>query len=249
MAHLLPELIARRQPSRLVAASAAAAATGIAGLAVVPEEPATGLALIGLAWVPAFVAFRARPEPRIEAPVPELVDRETGLGTAALLDEILRREIARSARYGAPLSLAVFEIEVTGFRPSAPGELPPSPAPFVARALVNFARESDSVFRLDRRRFVAVLAECDERGGAALVSRVLAQISSSPYARNGDGSGIYVRALGAAVSWRNDWTSPAHFIAAGLEALCICEQEKAAEEAWFAGSAPLLPAGHRDIPG
>ncbi len=224
----------RSAAPRALAVAAAVAATAIAAVVVAPEEPAAGLVLIALAWIPVLV-LRTRREQRAEPhPALTLVDPETGLGTAELLDEILRREIARSDRYDVPLSLAVFEIEIAGFRPSAPGDLPPSPAPFVARALVNSARESDSVFRLDRRRFVVVLPESDSRGRNALVTRALKQIGSTPYARNPDGTGVYARALGTAVRWVSELTTPGQFIAAGLEALSAYPREDSAQAEWHA---------------
>ncbi|MCK9521142.1 MAG: hypothetical protein M0R74_19285 [Dehalococcoidia bacterium] len=223
--------------------AAAAGITAIAATAIFPPQPGVGIALAGLAWLGAGAALAGRtraPTVRAEATTatPLLVDPETGVGTAHLLDELLHREIARSLRHAAPLALALFEIEVTGFRPAVPGELPPSPAPFVARVLVNTARESDFVVRLDRRVFALILVECEAAGGEALVARVLTQLSREPYARNADGTGIFVRAAGAATGWRREFATPGHFLEQARLALGEYGRALSVEHSWFAGRSP-----------
>lgn len=245
MDHSSPEVASRSRGKtvlRLFPFAFATLATGVIANSVFPTMPATGATLTALAWagaVAGFVASRA-PANAVASPEPAaelLVDEETALGNARLLGEVLHREIARSARHGAPLTLTLFEIEVA---PNASDEPLPSPAPFVARALVNHLRESDVVHRLDERHFAAVLTECHEEAARVIVDRVRTHLSSTPYARAADGSGVYARARAAALEWTDAWRTEQEFLAATYAALEAARSEYRAAAVFFEG--PLNPA-------
>ncbi|MGE5595685.1 MAG: GGDEF domain-containing protein [Hyphomicrobiales bacterium] len=225
----------------------AAAITYVSAQEVFPTDAGAGGLLILLGWAGAGTAFVARmtTRPRVIISAGDdalsLIDRETGVGNARQLEELLHREIARSLRYGDRSALAVFEIGVVGFQPSPGQERPPSPARFVAQTLVNAVRDSDPVLRLDRSRFVAILAECDDDGARRLIERVRTQLSTTPYARNADGSGIYTRAWGAAAPWNRAYTTPDGYVQAALAALAHSRGGYEAAQAWFTGELGALP--------
>ncbi|MCC7365849.1 MAG: diguanylate cyclase [Dehalococcoidia bacterium] len=220
---------------------AASATTVVAAQAIFPTNVPLAAGITGLAWVGVIVgrvAQRFAPvvvtEVR-ENPVTTLIDGESGLGNARQLEEVLHREIARSVRYGDRSALGVFDIQVGGFNPVTPGDQPPSPARYVAQTLVNSVREADTVLRLDRTRFVVLLAECPQEEGEKLVARLRTQLSTTPYGRNADGSGIYVRAWGALAEWDPAYRSPETYMRAALIKLEESRGEYEAAQVWFSG--------------
>ncbi len=177
------------------------------------------------------------PPDSVEDPTrPQTIDGETGLGNHRQLNDLLRREIARSLRYGDRSAIVVFDVRIVGFRPSESEPDPPSPAAFIARTLLHQARESDVVARLDLTHFVTFLTESDADGAEIFMERVRTAISKSPYARNANGSGIYARAWGGYIGWHAELTTPAAYVAAAMEALERTRPEYRAADAYFAGS-------------
>lgn len=167
---------------------------------------------------------------------PQTIDAETGLGNHRQLNDLLRREIARAMRYGDRSTLVVFDVRVVGFRP-IPGEPePPSPAPFVARVLLQEAREADVVARLDLTHFVVFLTESDEAGAENFMERTRTALSRAPFTRNLNGSGIYVRAWAGCAGWQPEHTTPAAFLAAAMEALERTRPDYQAAHNFFAGA-------------
>lgn len=169
---------------------------------------------------------KRRSAQQVETPVevedpsrPWTIDAETGLGNYRQLNEILRREIARSLRYGNGNALAVFDVRVAGFRPTGERPDPPSPAQFVADVLLREAREADVVCRLDLTHFVVLLLEAGLDGSEQFIHRVRTAISHAPYSRNTNGSGIYARTWAGCVGWRPGLATPAVYLDAAMEAL------------------------------
>lgn len=242
------------RPSRFVRAAAnlapiacAAAVTVLAAQLVFPSDAPTALAIVALTWTAVAAAAAARRlSPKVvtevrENPATTLVDGESGLGNARQLADVLQREIARSVRYGDRSAIALFEVQVANFQPLTADELPPSPARFVARTLTNALRDSDAVMRLDRTHFVAVLTECDADGGELLIARLRTLLSTKPYARNHDGSGIYARAWAAIAPWDPAYQDPETYIRAALAALDESRGAYSAAESWFSGQfSPVL---------
>jgi len=166
---------------------------------------------------------------------PQTIDGETGLGNHRQLNDLLRREIARSLRYGDRSAVVVFDIRIAGFRPTDADADPPSPARFIAKTLLQQARDSDVVARLDLTHFVTFLTECDANGAEIFMERVRTAISREPYARNLNGSGIYARAWGGKVDWQPEYTTPAAYVAAAIDALERSRPEYRAADQYFVG--------------
>ncbi len=164
-----------------------------------------------------------------------LIDPETGLSNADHFSDLLRREIARSRRYGDRSSLAVFDIRTAGFRPSHPAAEPPSPAAFVAATLQKWARNTDVVARLDDTRYLVLLTESDYQGAQKFASRMRTALSSVPYAKNGDQSGIYARAWAGCAEWTAEVDAPETYVEAACRDLEQGRLHYEAEQSWFAG--------------
>jgi PleD family two-component response regulator len=92
------------------------------------------------------------------------------------------------------------------------------------------------VARLDLTHFVTFLTESDADGADIFMERVRTAISKAPFARNLNGSGIYARAWGGYVGWQPEYTTPAAYVAAAMEALERSRPEYRAADAYFAGS-------------
>ena len=152
-------------------------------------------------------------------PATRLLDPETGLANYHELAATLRREIARARRYGDRSSLAVFNIKVASFKPSQLNPQPPSPARFVAGVLAEQARESDLIARLDTTHFVVFLTECDSAGATLFTERTRTRLSSFVYARNEDGTGIYLRAWAGWAAWDPAFVEPNLYIQAAFDHL------------------------------
>jgi len=181
---------------------------------------------------------QAAPSEEVDDPTrPQTIDGETGLGNHRQLNDLLRREIARSQRYGDRSAIVVFDVRIVGFRPTDAEPDPPSPATFIARTLLQQARESDVVVRLDLTHFVTFLTESDARGADIFTERVRTAISSAPFARNLNGNGIYARAWAGYVDWQPEYTTPASYVAAAMDALERSRPEYRSAEAHFAGPA------------
>ncbi len=155
-----------------------------------------------------------------EMPAPtRLLDAETGLPNYHELAATLRREIARAKRYGDRSALAVFDVRVASFKPSNLHPNPPSPARFAAAVLTEQARESDLVARLDTTHFVVFLTECDAAGASLFTDRARTKLSSFVFARNEDGTGIFVRAWAGFAPWDPAFNEPNYYIQAAIDHL------------------------------
>ncbi|MFN8506774.1 MAG: diguanylate cyclase [Dehalococcoidia bacterium] len=168
----------------------------------------------------------------------ETVDPESGMLNGRMFRDILEREIARSIRYGDRAALAIFEVTTANFRPSRPGEKPPSYGEHVAHVFARIARRSDVVLRLDTNRFAVVLSECDRDGAALFVYRMRTQLSMGAYARNDDGSSIYARAIGGCVQWAPEFTDARSYVDAAFADLERNRREIESEEARFRAHPP-----------
>ncbi|HEY0189607.1 MAG TPA: hypothetical protein VGC42_00700 [Kofleriaceae bacterium] len=107
-------------------------------------------------------------------------DAEHGGGTLQALAAFqgsAERELARCGRYGYPLALAVFSLEVA----------PPLPPPALrgllrartGNALVNAVRDIDLVTDLDGERFAVLLPYTDRLAGAELARRILGAVAAA----------------------------------------------------------------------
>ena len=166
-----------------------------------------------------------------------LIDPETGLPNHRQLIEILRREIARSLRYGDRSALVVFDVRIVGFEPSPDCPYPPSPARFVAAALLGAARDADVVARIDMTHFAVFLTESDYSGAQTFSSRARTALSTSPYARTEDMRGLYVRAWAGCGSWDPTFRDPAAYIRAAFEDLETSVVRQEPSQAWLGGRA------------
>lgn len=185
------------------------------------DDPAAAALLTTLFGAGALFSWVAsRPGPAAAAPPADtkasLVDIETGLGNQTQLFDMLGREIARYRRYGRKCSLGVIQSEVVSWRPGQPGELPPSPAKHVAGVICEAVRESDAVVRLDRNRFGILLTECERAGGLSLIEQVRKTLSAAPFARNADGTGVYIRVWGGAVEVSDEQEEAALYLQAAI---------------------------------
>ncbi len=170
----------------------------------------------------------------------DAMDAETGLPCPPHLLPLLGREIARSQRYGDITTLAVFDVRVTGFVPDDDGQEPPSPAPHVATSLVESARASDIVARLDASRFIVLLSESNDTGAAQFAERTRTALGTSPFARDTHGRGIYVRAWAGWVRWQPEFTTPEAYISAAIANLERTRRGYETEQSWYRGEGALI---------
>lgn len=173
-----------------------------------------------------------------DAQAPPLIDHETGLPSSAQLEELLRREIARSMRYGDRSALAVFDVRISGFRPGEAGAvLPPSPARYIAATMLQAARTSDIVARIDTTRFAVVLTECDDNGAAIFCERLRTRLGTMPFAHTDEGRGIYVSAWAGMARWDPAYTDPDRYIAAAVQSMEFSRPAFDAAQTFFRGAA------------
>ncbi len=165
-----------------------------------------------------------------------LLDTESGLGNDRELYELLRREIARSRRYGDRSTLVVFDIRVVGYKPRANAPLPPSPARFVAETLLQCAREADFVTRLDLTHFVVLLTECSRDGARAFAERARTRIASTPYARDEESGHVYARAWAGYASWDLAITKPEEYLSAAMTEFERTRPQYEMAQLWFSGN-------------
>ncbi len=165
---------------------------------------------------------------------PEAADRETGLATAVQFSDQLKREIARSLRYGDRAALAVFDIRVIG--PAAANDTAQtSPAGFIAGTMQKSVRETDFVARLDMTHFAVLMTESDEVGGQALISRVRTWLALEPFARDASGKGLYVRAWAGCVAWKPEYHDANLFLRAAVDEMERSRPNDEAMQSAFAG--------------
>jgi GGDEF domain-containing protein len=181
-----------------------------------------------------------RRTPAAEPPVQQrpgalVIDGESGLGNDRELYELLRREIARSRRYGDRSTLVVFDIRVVGYKATPEAPLPPSPARFVAETLMGCIREADFVTRLDMTHFVVLLTECDRDGARMFAERARTRIASTPYARDHDNGHIYARAWAGYASWDPSITKPDDYLSAAMAEFERTRPQYEMAQLWFGG--------------
>lgn len=172
-----------------------------------------------------------------EAHAIALIDGETGLPNAQQLDDLLRREIARSMRYGDRSALAVFDVRISGFQPGSAGAvLPPSPARYIAATMLQAARTSDIVARLDTTRFAVVLTECDDNGAGVFCERLRTRLGTMPFAHTDDGRGVYVRAWAGMVRWDPAYTDPERYIGGAVQNMEFSRPAYESAQGFFRGA-------------
>jgi GGDEF domain-containing protein len=215
------------------------------GLAATSELPAGSAIAAGslLLLAGAAVVRRGKRSPTSTAAdetpdlAPALVDAETGLPNAGQLSELLRREIARSMRYGDRSALAVFDVRIAGF---LPGEghavLPPSPARYIAATMLQAARTSDIVARIDTTRFAVVLTECDDNGATLFCERLRTRLGTMPFAHTEDGQGIYVRAWAGMTRWDPAFPDPLTYLGAAIAHMESSRRGYEAAQTYFSGA-------------
>lgn len=234
----VPERGERRRWSLVVGAVATGLGMGL--VATGATAPGLIIALAGFAlWVGSWL-FTRRPNPialipRVRKLEPAAIDPETGLPCPPQLTELLRREIARSQRYGDRTSLAVFDVRITGFEPTEAQPTPPSPARHIAASLIEAARASDIVARLDETRFVVMLTESNGEGAAQFCERTRTKLGTTPFARLEDGKGLYVRAWAGWSGWDPSFSTPADYIAAASEQLELTRKGYEDQQSWYRG--------------
>ena len=174
-----------------------------------------GCALYGVTWLVLRASLRAEGSAQIR----QAFDPETGLVCPPHLEDLLRREIARSQRYGDRLALVVFDACATGDAAGAAPDERPSPAKYIADVLNESARGSDFVARIDATRFLVMLTDADENGATQFAERTRTKLGTMPFAQTADHRGIYVRAWAGWVRWDASMSTPAAFIEAATEKL------------------------------
>jgi hypothetical protein len=130
-------------------------APGAAGAAEAPAEPV-------LPALPVFDDAEPDPEP-------------AGLLPAELFAQAAARELDRARRYGYPLAVAMFAVDVA----------PPPPPPALrgilraraGNALVHALRDIDLATELDQERFLVVMAHTDRAAGAELARKIIGAVA------------------------------------------------------------------------
>jgi diguanylate cyclase (GGDEF)-like protein len=129
-----------------------------------------------------------------------LTDPLTGLFNRRAMDELLRFELKRHARYPSPLTLALVDVDhfkhintqylLTGGDEVLRG---------LARVLAGSLREVDSVGRIGGEEFLVIARETDEDGARTLAERIRATVATTPIPYDGHAITVTV-SLGLAVA-------------------------------------------------
>lgn len=242
MAHPSPDPAPSQLSLRRVALAAAPIALcGAGGAAIVSEAfsmelgfAAGAIAFFGGAVCAGILVGRGTAAVAPPA-APVLIDAESGLPNARQLRDVLRHEVARARRHGDRGYLGVLEVELNNFHPAEPGAPPPPFGRWVAEVLLGSLRETDTVVRLDERHFALVLTECDDDGAEVLFGRVRTNLSTTPFAHNADGTGVYLRSWGAGAPWRPEYATADDYLAAAIEELNQSRPVYQAAQNWFRG--------------
>jgi GGDEF domain-containing protein len=244
MAHSSPDLRylegesgERRRWTLVVGAVATGLGMGL--VATGATAPGIAITLLGFVlWVGSWL-FTRRSNPispiRERALKPDAIDAETGLPCPPQLTELLRREIARSQRYGDRTSLAVFDVRTTGFEPTAEQPTPPSPARHIAASLIEAARASDIVARLDETHFVVLLTESNGEGPAPFFVRSRTKLVTTPSPRLDNVKGQYVSSWAGWAGWDPSFNAPDAYIAAAVEQLELTRKGYEDQQSWYRG--------------
>lgn len=129
-------------------------APGVAGAPEASDEPVLPL--------PVFDDAEPDPEP-------------AGLMPAELFAQAAARELDRARRYGYPLAIAMFAVDVA----------PPPPPPALrgilraraGNALVHALRDIDLATELDQERFLVVMPHTERAAGAELARRIISAVA------------------------------------------------------------------------
>ncbi len=104
-----------------------------------------------------------------------LRDPRTGLGNYRLFEAMLRAAIARSQRYGHPLSVLLFEVTLSGdARSTERGAAQERLLRFIAAVLTANLRDADFIARLSDTMFGVVLSDTEVENAALVRDRLRA---------------------------------------------------------------------------
>jgi diguanylate cyclase (GGDEF)-like protein len=116
-----------------------------------------------------------------------LRDASTGLPNRQYLIDELTRDVARTGRYGEPLTLAVLEISGLERLRGAWGDgVVDRAGKHVAETLRRITRTSDFVARIDESRFAALLVQCSDEQAAAFLDRASLAVANRPLRAEGE---------------------------------------------------------------
>lgn len=225
MAHPSPNAISTSLVS-VLPLTLAVVGTASAVLFVPSDYPVAAAALVAVAWAGWLCSLVARRVGRAEGaasaacshdiPAPSVVDEETGFGNEHQLPDHLNRQIAVFRRYSQPGALVTIEVRPVGFRPDAPGDKPPSPAPYVAAILRDLTRAADVILRVEETRFAIVMPESTKAGADAMIERIINRAAAAPFARNTDGSGIRAQVWAGAAELAPGLDQPLDYLESAL---------------------------------
>jgi diguanylate cyclase (GGDEF)-like protein len=141
-------------------------------------------------------------------------DSLTGIGNHRAFDEMLHREVARTARSGSPLALIMLDVDgLKAINDAGGHQAGDRMIKSVAAALAAAARASDGVFRIGGDEYAAILPDTTAWGAYEVARRVHAAVG---------GEGISVSA-GIAVAERD--MQPDDLVAAADAALFTAKGE------------------------
>ncbi len=116
-----------------------------------------------------------------------LRDSATGLPNRQYLIDELIRDVARTGRYGEPLTLAVLEIAGLERLRSTWGEnVVDRAGKHVAETLRRITRTSDFIARVDESRFAAMLVQCSDEQAKAFLDRASLAVANRPLRAEGE---------------------------------------------------------------
>ena len=127
----------------------------------------------------ATAIFSAEERARLAAQA--LTDPLTGLANPRALHERLHAEVARASRHGAPLSVAVIDVDhFKDVNDNAGHEIGDEMLVRVAAALASFARTEDTLGRLGGDEFAWILPDTTREQALVAVERARRMIASAP---------------------------------------------------------------------
>ncbi len=221
----------RRFVGRWLPLAMAVLGTLYVGNSIFPENAGRGLMLTALFWGCYIAAvLRGMMAPplvvtRGSDPAARVMDEETSLGNRLQLRSQLTRELARIERFGGMAALAAIDVQVLGYNPLYPGELPPSPAKFVAKVLREEIRDADMAFRVDSLSFAVLFAGGDREGVQTVCERIRQRMKSTPYGRSHDARALYAYCAFGAVPLQEKAADPmVYWEAAAAEAQRVRER-------------------------